>query len=218
MKSTERNISAIRTDYTLAGLSENEVFENPFAQFGKWFDEALENQVMEPNAMTLSTVSAEGQPSARIVLLKDFDDVGFSFYTNYESRKGEELKANPCAALLFFWPELQRQVRIEGVVERLDINTSEQYFQSRPVGSRLGAMASPQSRSIADRRVLEDAVKKLEVEFQVNGYIAKPDFWGGYHLKPQRFEFWQGRSSRLHDRLVFEKTATSAWQLKRLAP
>ncbi len=213
----QQDVAAIRTSYELGQLSEDEVAADAIAQFQRWFDDALENQVVEPNAMTLSTVSANGRPSSRIVLLKGVSESGFSFFTNYESRKGTELASNPYAALLFFWPELQRQVRIEGRVEQLSPEESEIYFQSRPKGSKLGAVVSPQSREIANRAVLDDQMIELEQLYKDTETVPRPPHWGGYRLLPDLIEFWQGRGSRLHDRLVY-KNKDNRWDIVRLAP
>ena len=206
----------IRNEYILLQLNECDMDTDPLIQFGLWIDEAVSRQIEEPTAMTLATVSADGRPSARIVLLKQADENGFCFFTNYESRKGKELTTNTTAALLFFWPELQRQVRIEGYVEKMNDTESDQYFQSRPRGSQLSAIASPQSTPIPDRKLLEDKIDELEARYTGKA-IDKPAHWGGYRLKPDYFEFWQGRGSRLHDRLVYEKH-NDGWRICRLAP
>lgn len=213
----QTDIGAIRTAYKMGVLSEGEVDPNPLAQFRKWFEEALEKGVMEPNAMTLATASAEGLPSARIVLLKDLDDSGFGFFTNYESQKGRELNNNPVAALLFFWPELQRQVRVVGHVAKMPEVRSEMYFQSRPRGSQLGAIASPQSREIAGRAVLETRLAELEQRYGDAGHIPRPVHWGGYRVRPDSVEFWQGGDNRLHDRLHYSRV-DAGWKIVRLAP
>lgn len=214
----QTDIGAIRTAYQMGRLNESEIAPDPILQFREWFNEALERGVMEPNAMTLATVSAEGQPSARIVLLKDLDnDAGFGFFTNYESQKGIELNNNPFAALLFFWPELQRQVRIGGKVTKMSAAQSETYFHSRPIGSQLGAIASPQSREIADRGVLESRLAELERRYAGGESIPRPAHWGGYHLRPNCMEFWQGGDNRLHDRLHYSREQ-AGWKVVRLAP
>jgi pyridoxamine 5'-phosphate oxidase len=210
------NIADIRQDYILASLDEQTAGDDPLVFFRKWFDEAVHADLTEANAMTLATVDAKGLPHARIVLLKGLDDKGFSFFTNYNSAKGHEMEASHHAALVFFWKELERQVRIEGMVEKLSAAESDAYFNSRPEGSRIGAWASPQSRVIDDRSVLENNTALYSQKF-ADGAIPRPDHWGGYRVIPQRIEFWQGRSSRLHDRIVFEKTGT-AWKKYRLAP
>jgi pyridoxamine 5'-phosphate oxidase len=210
------DIVFIRKNYTLKQLDESEADKNPYAQFGKWFDEALIAKILEPNAMILSTSTPDGKPSSRVVLLKQLDSKGFSFFTNYQSRKGMQLELNPYAALVFFWPELERQVRVEGKVSKVSQSESDEYFGSRPEGSRIGAWASPQSKSIPSRDFLE----KLKVDFenQFSGKtIGRPPHWGGFCLAPTLFEFWQGRPDRLHDRLQYTKLE-SDWIIDRLAP
>lgn len=211
------HISAIRTEYQMGQLSENEVASDAMTQFQTWFDEAVDRQVMEPNAMTLSTVSASGCPSSRIVLLKEVGDSGFGFFTNYQSRKGRELAENPCAALLFFWPELQRQVRVTGNVIKMSPERSDAYFQSRPRASQMSAIVSPQSQVIADRRVLDEALVQMEEPDSGSDSLSRPPHWGGYWLVPETLEFWQGRRGRLHDRLLYSKQGNS-WKIARLAP
>ena len=213
----QTDIAAIRAEYRMGQLSEYEVVTDAIGQFRHWFDEAIEKQVMEPNAMTLSTVSAAGRPSSRIVLLKDLDESGFGFFTNYESQKGTELGENPYAALLFFWPELQRQVRITGRVEKMPAPQSDAYFHSRPRRSQLGAIASPQSQEIPDRLVLDTRLADLEERYSDVTPIPRPAHWGGFRLLPDTVEFWQGRASRLHDRLVY-KRLNEGWKITRLAP
>lgn len=210
------NIADIRKDYKLQMLEESSVDKNPIKQFAKWWDEALNSNIDEVNAFTLATVNAAGKPSARILLLKGFDENGFVFFTNYNSDKGKELAANPNAAIVFFWKELERQVRIEGMVEKINAAESDAYFYSRPEGSRIGAWASPQSTVINDRKILEDNVKKYEAQF-AGKKIERPPHWGGYCLQPQLIEFWQGRPSRLHDRIQFTKEKDK-WKIERLAP
>ncbi|MEY4337084.1 MAG: pyridoxamine 5-phosphate oxidase [Bacteroidota bacterium] len=210
------SISSIRKDYQLQSLSESDVKQDPIGQFGKWWDEAIASSIDEVNAMTLSTVTAEGKPSARIVLLKGFDERGFVFFTNYESNKGVQLTANPFASLVFFWKELERQVRIEGICEKVSEQESDDYFHSRPIGSQLGACASPQSRVIESRRVIENNLEKLQDQYR-DMEIPRPAHWGGYRVVPQAIEFWQGRSSRLHDRIKYTKENQS-WKIVRLAP
>lgn len=190
---------------------------NPIDQFTTWFNEAITAKVMEPNALTLSTVSERGRPAARIVLLKGVEDGKFIFFTNYQSRKGRELEKNPACALTFFWPELERQVRIEGLCERISAHASEVYFQSRPRGSQVGAWASPQSSIIQDRKILEQRVLEIEKKFEKISVLPKPHQWGGYAVVPTEIEFWQGRPSRLHDRIVYILTEKS-WAKHRLAP
>lgn len=213
MDGFSKNIAAIRQDYSLSSLDEKDTGDNPVSFFAKWFSEAEAAACAEVNAMTLATVDAEGDPHARIVLLKGLEDGQFIFYTNYQSSKAQELEANANASLLFFWPELQRQVRVEGKVQKVTAQRSDEYFYSRPLGSRIGAVASPQSQKIASRQVLEDKVSYLEQQ----EHIARPDHWGGFALEPAKVEFWQGRSSRLHDRIVFQKKG-DIWQKYRLAP
>lgn len=206
----------LRRDYQRHVLIESDLEKHPFAQFRLWFEDAVQSKILEPNAMTLATMNGQ-RPAARIVLLKELDDKGFVFFTNYNSRKGNELKQFPQAALLFFWDELERQVRIEGKVQKIKKELSKNYFDTRPKASRIGALASNQSQIIPDRAVLESKVKALEIEYKNHDEIPMPQHWGGYRLIPDYFEFWQGRSSRLHDRLVYEKKGTQ-WKVKRLAP
>jgi pyridoxamine 5'-phosphate oxidase len=210
------SIADIRKDYQLKSLSEQEVDQNPFAQFSVWWNEAVQSDIVEVNAMTLSTVTSTGKPSSRIVLLKGYDEEGFVFFTNYSSDKGRQLMQNHFAALLFFWKELERQVRIEGVVSKVSEEESDAYFNSRPVGSRLGAWASPQSQKIRDREVLNNELMKFTEQFDQEN-IPRPAHWGGYRVKPTRIEFWQGRSNRLHDRILYEQDNDN-WQISRLAP
>ena len=211
------SLPELRKEYTKETLDVSSIAKDPIRQFEKWFDEALRAEVLEPNAMTLSTVTESGRPSARIVLLKGLEQGKFLFYTNHQSQKGKELENNPAGALTFFWPELERQVRIEGISHRVDSTTSEKYFQSRPRGSQIGAWASPQSSVIGDRSLLEDRVTELEKKFKDQELIPKPHQWGGYAIDPFEIEFWQGRPSRLHDRIVFYKTEDT-WTIRRLAP
>jgi pyridoxamine 5'-phosphate oxidase len=213
----DRFLADLQSDNTLQGLNETVVDADPFRQFQVWFDDAVAANLMQPNAMTLATASKDGKPSARIVLLKGFDERGFVFYTNYESRKGQELAENPWAALVFLWVELQRQVRIEGRVEKCSAEDSDLYFQSRPLGSRLGACVSQQSQVISSREVLESRLQELIVE-NANGDIARPPYWGGYRLSPTSIEFWQGRPSRLHDRLCYSLLDNGSWVIERLSP
>jgi pyridoxamine 5'-phosphate oxidase len=209
------DIADIRKEYTLAGLRRADLAPEPISQFEKWFDQARTAGVLEPNAMSLATVDPDGQPSARIVLLKGIDARGFLFFTNYESRKGRELQQNPRAALTFFWPALERQVCVRGNCERLSRDESEVYFKSRPLGSRLGAWVSSQSVAIPNRHSLEDRLKEAEAKYGQNPPI--PPYWGGYVLKPQTVEFWQGRPSRLHDRFLYT-SAQEGWRIERLSP
>ena len=216
MASQSLNIADIRKDYKLAALDEQAAGSDPIVFFQKWFTEAEEAQITEINAMTLATADAAGHPHARIVLLKGLDEQCFVFFTNYDSDKGKDIDANPNVALVFFWKELERQVRIEGVIEKLPANESDIYFHSRPSGSRLGAWASPQSREITDRNILDLNYTKYEREFSEID-IPRPPHWGGYRVVPNRIEFWQGRSSRMHDRILFTKAADN-WSKSRLAP
>lgn len=210
-------ISERRKDYTLLNLREDEVDPNAIRQFERWFDEAMKAGVSEPDAMTLATATPDGRPSARVVLLRGVDDRGFVFFTNYDSRKGRELAANPWAALVLFWHELERQVRVEGQVRRVSVQESDHYFQSRPAGSRIGAWASPQSEVIKSRESLEIRCQELEKSFE-DGTIPRPPNWGGFRLVPETIEFWQGRPSRLHDRLRYTRREQSKWLVERLAP
>lgn len=209
------DLSALRQDYLNAELSENDVLPNPLSQFAQWFGEAQNAKVAEPNAMTLATVNAAGQPSARIVLIKEARNDGVVWFTNYQSRKGADLLHNAQAALLFFWQPLERQVRFEGVVERVSAAESDAYYHSRPVNSRLGAWSSPQSDIITSREVLETNLAHYAAEF--GDEPPRPPHWGGYILKPTYVEFWQGRASRLHDRVAY-RLVDGAWQIVRLAP
>ncbi len=210
------SISSIRKDYQLRSLSESEVHASPVAQFSHWWDEAIASEIDEVNAMTLSTITTGGRPSARIVLLKGFDEKGFVFYTNYESNKGQQLDANPYASLVFFWKELERQVRIEGKCERVSPEESDEYFYSRPLGSRLGAWASPQSKVIEGREILDKNAAAL-LERYASGEVPRPLHWGGYRVVADTIEFWQGRSNRLHDRIKYSNQ-DGAWTIERLAP
>lgn len=213
---SDTDVANLRREYAREELREDQVDADPINQFAVWFEQALSSEVMEPNAMSLATASKQGKPSARTVLLKGFDAQGFRFFTNYESRKGRELLENPHAALCFFWPELERQVRIEGNVSKISREESIAYFNERPRLSRLGALASDQSRTIASRKELEDRFKQLQKTYK-NKSIPTPEYWGGFYLEPQAIEFWQGREGRLHDRLLYERNS-GAWMLKRLAP
>ncbi len=209
-------LADLRTDYKRASLDEGDVHADPLAQFARWLGEARTAKVPEPNAMTLATADASGRPAARIVLLKDVDDTGFVFYTNRDSRKGRDLAARASAALVFFWPELERQVRVEGEVEIVDGATADAYFRSRPRLSRLGAWASPQSEPLPDRAALELRFADAERRFPGED-VPRPPRWGGYRVVPSTLEFWQGRASRLHDRIVYRRDGTH-WRIGRLAP
>lgn len=213
------NLADLRREYARAELTRDHVAEDPLDQFRTWFEEAQDAEVTEPNAMTLATAAPDGSPSARIVLLKGVDERGFRFYTNYDSRKGTELAQNPHAALTFWWGPLERQVRIEGTVERLPDDESTAYFRSRPRGSRLGAWASPQSRVVDSREVLTENLAAVEAEYE-GETVPRPPHWGGYVVRPTRIEFWQGRPNRLHDRLRYRRPDGEAtdWTLERLAP
>ncbi len=210
------SIADLRREYARARLDEKDVSHDPIVEFARWFAEAQEAQVGEPNAMTLATTTVDGSPSARVVLLKGFDQRGFVFFTDYRSRKGAELEANPRAALVFFWVELERQVRITGTVERTSNKESEAYFQSRPLGSRLGAWVSHQSRVIPGRAQLESGLREVEQRF-AEGEIPLPPHWGGYRVRPQEIEFWQGRENRLHDRIRYVRDR-DRWRIERLSP
>ncbi|MCW3113609.1 MAG: pyridoxamine 5-phosphate oxidase [Segetibacter sp.] len=211
-----QTIADIRKDYKLKSLREEDVLSNPIEQFTNWWSEAVSSKIEEVNAMTLATSAIDGTPYARIVLLKGLTNEGFMFFTNYESAKGKELAQNPKAALVFFWKELERQVRIEGTVEKVSEAESEAYFVSRPVASKIGAWASPQSTTIESREILEGNVLKYQAQFGEEN-IPKPPHWGGYIVKPAKLEFWQGRRSRLHDRILYTKQDEN-WKISRLAP
>jgi pyridoxamine 5'-phosphate oxidase len=210
------HLARLRKEYTSAGLTESAADPDPIAQFRRWFDAALAADLHEPNAMTLATATPEGRPSARIVLLKGFDERGFVFYTSYEGRKGRELETNPTCALVFYWGELERQVRVEGRVSRIPEEESDEYFGSRPRGSQLGAWASEQSRPVEGRDALEERLRNLEAEYE-GRELPRPPFWGGYRVEPEVMEFWQGRENRLHDRLVYRRSGGS-WMRERLQP
>ena len=210
------NIRDIRQEYTLGGMDDSYLGANPIDLFDRWFREAVNAGINEPSAMALSTLGTDGYPQSRIVLLKGYGDEGFSFFTNYESQKGNALAQHPKASLLFFWPELQRQIRITGKVEKTSVEESEEYFRSRPRGSRLGAWTSEQSREIPSRKTLEERYEAFDLKFPEDD-IPKPPHWGGYRLTPLTFEFWQGRESRLHDRISFRKE-NGKWRTARLAP
>jgi len=211
------SIADLRREYARARLDGHEVNPDPIVQFARWFSQAQEAQVADPNAMTLATATSDGAPSARIVLLKGFDESGFVFFSDYRSRKGADLDANRRAALVFYWSELERQVRITGEASRTSSEESEEYFRTRPLGSRLGAWVSHQSQVIPDREVLEEGLRQVEARF-AGGDVPLPQHWGGYRVRPDTIEFWQGRPNRLHDRIQYVRTKTGGWRLERLAP
>ncbi len=213
----QTSLADLRRDYALTRLDEDSADADPIRQFQRWFQEALRAEVTEPNAMTLATSDREGQPHARIVLLKDVAATGFVFFTNYNSAKGRELTENPRAALVFLWQELERQVRVEGTVSRVAPDESEHYFHTRPRGSQIGALASRQSQPAANRQILEQRFTELDQRYR-DGTIPRPTHWGGYRLLPSRLEFWQGRRNRLHDRLCYQRITEQDWQLQRLEP
>lgn len=210
------DISSIRKDYSLKSLDIKDVNSDPFEQFHLWFHEAINAEVLEVNAMTLSTMHADGFPNGRVVLLKELD-YGFVFFSNYESEKGQELANHPKASLTFFWAELERQVRVMGTVEKISEIQSDEYFLSRPRGSQIGAWASPQSHKINSREVLEERIQEMQLRFEEEE-LVRPPHWGGYRVLPHKIEFWQGRPSRLHDRILYEKNESGAWTISRLAP
>ncbi len=212
-----KTVAQLRAEYARARLDEKDVAADPLDQFRKWFDEAVAAEAREPNAMAVATVGAGGRPAVRMVLLKGFEGGRFVFYTNRESRKGQELAAHPAASLLFWWPELERQVRIEGAIAPVGDAESDAYFATRPRGSQLGAWASDQSRPIPSREVLERRLAEAEARF-AGRPVERPPYWGGYAVLPAAYEFWQGRPSRLHDRILYTRAAGGSWQLGRLSP
>lgn len=212
-----KSIADIRKDYRMRSLSETDAAPNAMQQFETWWNDAVTSELSEPNAMTLATASADGVPTARIVLLKGFNERGFVFFTNYNSLKGEQIAENPRACLVFFWKELERQVRVMGVIEKVSRQESDEYFNSRPEGSRIGAVVSPQSHVIDNRDWLEEKVANATTELTGKN-IPRPDYWGGYRIKPAIIEFWQGRSNRLHDRLQYSLQENGEWKIERLAP
>lgn len=218
-KRTHRlSLADLRESYGLGELNEENCETNPIVQFENWIQAAEKNGLKEPNAMVLATATAQGRPSSRVVLLKEVSDTGFVFYTNYSSRKARELETNPFASLTFYWPELQRQVRIEGTVDRVPRELSEAYFRTRPRGSQLGAWASHQSETIPSREALDRRLKELDNRYAVMGDIPVPEFWGGYCVVPEIVEFWQGRPDRLHDRIQYRRNGEQIWVRERLSP
>jgi pyridoxamine 5'-phosphate oxidase len=213
----KNTIAQLRHEYRNRGLLETGAPSNPYILFEKWFQEALKVKALDANAMALATVSSAGKPSLRTVLLKGYDSKGFIFYTNYQSHKGTDMAARPVASLLFFWPQLSRQIRIDGPVKKVPDWESDEYFQTRPRGSQLGAWASDQSRVIGNRELLEQQMKNLEKKYE-GKVIPRPSHWGGYRVAPESIEFWKGRPNRLHDRLVYRRKGKDGWKRERLAP
>lgn len=217
-KSTEETLAALRREYGDAGLDTPDLAPDPIAMFRGWLEETIESGLHEPNAMVVTTVSAENRPSARLVLLKGVDERGFVFYTNYDSRKGQDIEANPAVSLLFPWHDLQRQVRVDGTATRVSQEESEAYFVVRPRGSQLGAWASPQSEEVASRAELDERYEKVEARFGDDAEVTLPPQWGGFRVRPELVEFWQGRRGRMHDRMVYRRGDGAAWSVVRLAP
>lgn len=213
----DNNIADIRKNYSRQSLQETDAAQNAIQQFDKWWQEATHSDITEVNAMTLATITPNGKPAARIVLLKGFDERGFVFFTNYNSHKGTELETNPNACLVFFWKELERQVRINGIAEKISTEESIAYFNSRPEGSKLGAWASAQSMVVAGKAWLKETFDYYRERFK-NGEIPKPPHWGGYRIKPESIEFWQGRPNRMHDRLLYTLQENNSWKIERLSP
>jgi pyridoxamine 5'-phosphate oxidase len=211
------DLTGLRNEYSAHGLRRADLHSDPIQQFGAWFAAALAADIRDVNAMSLATATSDGKPSVRIVLLKGFDERGFAFFTNYDSQKGREIDANPCAALVFYWVQLERQIRINGTVERTSREDSAAYFHSRPAGSQLGAWVSKQSEVIDARQVLESRLTQITERFE-GGDVSLPPHWGGYRVKPDTFEFWQGRPNRLHDRFRYSRQADGTWLIDRLAP
>ncbi len=217
MSRTKQELADIREEYTLTALDKGSIEEDPIQQFEKWMEEAVDAELPMPNAMLVGTADKQGNPSSRVMLLKGIDDGRFLFYTNYQSRKAKQLNENPSVALTFFWVQLERQVRIEGKAQKMSHRASAQYFQQRPRGSQIGALASPQSRTINSRKELEQSFQETEEKYK-GEEVPCPDYWGGYEVLPHRIEFWQGRPNRLHDRLLFYQNDQQQWELVRLAP
>ncbi|HEX9649937.1 MAG TPA: pyridoxamine 5'-phosphate oxidase [Cyclobacteriaceae bacterium] len=213
----EQDIGKIRREYSSSRLDENSVSEDPFVQFKEWMQDAIKSNIIEPTAMNLATATIDGRPSSRIVLLKETSGIGFVFYTNYQSQKGLEIEQNPFGALNFFWVSLERQVRIEGVIEKISFEESDAYFRERPRGSQIGAWTSPQSQRIANREILEQRNQEMEKRFH-DKEVPRPAQWGGYILVPNMFEFWQGRENRLHDRIQYTLQKDNNWLINRVAP
>ncbi|MGK7895715.1 MAG: pyridoxamine 5'-phosphate oxidase [Xenococcus sp. (in: cyanobacteria)] len=213
-----QSVADLRQNYTLGDLTETNVESNPIRQFKLWFEQAVAADIIEPNAMTLATATPDGKPTARIVLLKGFDERGFVFYTNYQSLKGQQAITNPHAALVFFWDSMQRQVRIEGKITKVSAEESDSYFSSRPLGSQIGAWTSAQSQVIANREFLELKQQEIAAQYQNQETIPRPEHWGGFRVIPKVIEFWQGRPNRLHDRLVYRLQPDNSWSIERLSP